>query len=44
MEASKHIPAKRLTFSLAEFQSMIGISRSTVYRMMADGQLRTVKC
>ena len=33
----------RLTFSLAEAEVLIGVSRPTLYRMMERGELKTVQ-
>jgi excisionase family DNA binding protein len=33
----------RLTYSLAEIEVLVGLSRSTLHRMVARGQLDTVK-
>lgn len=33
----------RLTFSLAEAEVLIGVSRPTLYRMLARGELKTVQ-
>lgn len=35
-------PAQRLAYSFAEAESLSGLSRSTLYRLMASGQLKTV--
>ena len=34
--------AQRLAYSFAEAESLSGLSRSTLYRLMASGQLKTV--
>jgi excisionase family DNA binding protein len=43
MDNNAPVPAERMTFSLAEVQSMMGVSRSTICRAIASGELRTVK-
>jgi excisionase family DNA binding protein len=34
---------RRLTYSIAEAARMCGVSRATLYRLLARGQLSTVK-
>jgi excisionase family DNA binding protein len=34
----------RLTFSIAESEAISGLSRSSLYRLIAAGKLRTILC
>jgi excisionase family DNA binding protein len=36
-------PIPRLAYSLAEVEALSGLSRSTLYRLMASGELKTVQ-
>jgi excisionase family DNA binding protein len=36
-------PFQKLAYSLAEAEALSGLSRSTLYRMMAAGALKTVQ-
>ena len=36
-------PISRLAYSLAESETLIGLSRSSLYRLIAAGKLRTVQ-
>lgn len=40
--ASSTLP--RLSYSLAETEAMCGLSRSSLYRLIAAGRLKTVHC
>jgi excisionase family DNA binding protein len=37
------IPASRLAYSLAEAETLSGLSKSTLYRIIGRGELATVK-
>lgn len=38
------MPLPRLSYSLAESEAMSGLSRSSLYRLIAAGRLKTVRC
>ncbi len=37
------VPLPRLSFSIAEAEVMSGLSRATIYRLIAAGKLQTVQ-
>jgi excisionase family DNA binding protein len=41
--SSSRLPP-RLAYSLAESEALSGLSRSSLYRLIASGQLKTVHC
>jgi excisionase family DNA binding protein len=38
-----NIPLARFAYSLAESEALSGLSRSSLYRLIAAGELRTIK-
>lgn len=43
MDTHKTFTLPRLAYSLAECEALTGLSRSTLYRLQARGELKTVK-
>ena len=43
MDTQKAFTLPRLAYSLAECEALTGLSRSTLYRLQARGELKTVK-
>jgi excisionase family DNA binding protein len=42
-QTTQSTPLPRMSYSLAEIEAMCGLSRSSLYRLIAAGELRTVK-
>jgi excisionase family DNA binding protein len=44
LSVTENQPAvRRLAFSMAEVASLTGVSRSTLYRLVSSGELKTVR-
>jgi excisionase family DNA binding protein len=43
IEATEKPPPERLAYTLKEVQKLVGISRSAIYLVLAEGELRAVK-